>query len=104
AEDGIRDLIVTGVQTCALPILRRQGPLQPGPPVAPREDQAHRGKGPLPGGCRARPRPRDPGGSELRQRGPRDEGAASRGRHRGRSEERRVGKEWRVRWVWTGSE
>src|SRR2546428_13618695 len=23
AEDGIRDLIVTGVQTCALPILRR---------------------------------------------------------------------------------
>src|SRR2546421_9000495 len=24
AEDGIRDLIVTGVQTCALPISRRQ--------------------------------------------------------------------------------
>src|SRR5206468_10183645 len=25
AEDGIRDLIVTGVQTCALPILRAEG-------------------------------------------------------------------------------
>src|SRR6266496_4756617 len=25
AEDGIRDLYVTGVQTCALPILRRAG-------------------------------------------------------------------------------
>src|SRR2546428_9942630 len=25
AEDGIRDLIVTGVQTCALPISRRDG-------------------------------------------------------------------------------
>src|SRR5206468_7563196 len=29
AEDGIRDLIVTGVQTCALPILR-PGPCRPG--------------------------------------------------------------------------
>src|SRR5216683_3613994 len=28
AEDGIRDLIVTGVQTCALPILRRPGLLR----------------------------------------------------------------------------
>src|SRR5688572_31077891 len=27
AEDGIRDLTVTGVQTCALPILRRSLPL-----------------------------------------------------------------------------
>src|SRR5256712_7517447 len=26
AEDGIRDLIVTGVQTCALPILLRRAP------------------------------------------------------------------------------
>src|SRR2546427_7328369 len=26
AEDGIRDLTVTGVQTCALPILARQAP------------------------------------------------------------------------------
>src|SRR5206468_12861203 len=28
AEDGIRDLIVTGVQTCALPILTREDILQ----------------------------------------------------------------------------
>src|SRR2546423_15586154 len=27
AEDGIRDKLVTGVQTCALPIFARQGPL-----------------------------------------------------------------------------
>src|SRR5206468_8746553 len=27
AEDGIRDLIVTGVQTCALPIFPRTGPV-----------------------------------------------------------------------------
>src|SRR2546421_8021424 len=34
AEDGIRDLIVTGVQTCALPIFLRSGihpPINPGP-------------------------------------------------------------------------
>src|SRR3989440_2862302 len=33
AEDGIRDLIVTGVQTCALPILPRHpgGAVSPGP-------------------------------------------------------------------------
>src|SRR5206468_10035113 len=31
AEDGIRDLIVTGVQTCALPIFRREHPEEPAP-------------------------------------------------------------------------
>src|SRR5206468_9512903 len=30
AEDGIRDLIVTGVQTCALPIFRRRSHRRPG--------------------------------------------------------------------------
>src|SRR5256886_15818877 len=29
AEDGIRDLTVTGVQTCALPIFNKQGALSP---------------------------------------------------------------------------
>src|SRR6266567_8052853 len=29
AEDGIRDLTVTGVQTCALPIWRRRRPSRP---------------------------------------------------------------------------
>src|SRR3712207_9254667 len=31
AEDGIRDIGVTGVQTCALPILSRTGPLTTAP-------------------------------------------------------------------------
>src|SRR2546425_8596832 len=30
AEDGIRDKLVTGVQTCALPICRRRNPGLPG--------------------------------------------------------------------------
>src|SRR5256886_10386762 len=33
AEDGIRDLTVTGVQTCALPIFGRAGALERGPRV-----------------------------------------------------------------------
>src|SRR2546430_5757321 len=41
AEDGIRYLTVTGVQTCALPILLRQFPSHP-PPVAGRNH--HRGR------------------------------------------------------------
>src|SRR5687768_18384761 len=70
AEDGIRDVAVTGVQTCALPILvsasRR------------REAETIR--------CRQPDRDR----REVRPGG--------RGRPRGRSEERRVGKEWRFLW------
>src|SRR2546421_1047827 len=31
AEDGIRDLIVTGVQTCALPILKDHAQVRPSP-------------------------------------------------------------------------
>src|SRR5450432_4623581 len=39
AEDGIRGLIVTGVQTCALPISRRPGPGDgPHPAVHDRRD------------------------------------------------------------------
>src|SRR6266496_1616531 len=34
AEDGIRDLYVTGVQTCALPISRRRAGETPGPGAA----------------------------------------------------------------------
>src|SRR5256712_4847466 len=40
AEDGIRDLIVTGVQTCALPIYRRGRPAVVGPAAL----AAHRGR------------------------------------------------------------
>src|SRR5206468_6546101 len=69
AEDGIRDLIVTGVQTCALPIF---GPsIQE---VVARDEAA-----------RAR-QPDEPRGSEAERDRPRI------------SEERRVGKECRSRW------
>src|SRR2546422_552394 len=73
AEDGIRDVAVTGVQTCALPIS-------------------------VPGGGRRRD-DRRPG---ARSRG-RSEGAAGGRARGGaspqdRSEERRVGKEGRSRW------
>src|SRR2546430_1311610 len=48
AEDGIRDLTVTGVQTCALPISSRSGSTRPGPsPAAPSRSTA---------GSRSRPR------------------------------------------------
>src|SRR5206468_9070224 len=85
AEDGIRDLIVTGVQTCALPICpgRRLDQLRGlGPARRQRRGLGRPGRGPhasLPGGrltaatYRLRPRA-------------------------GRSEERRVGKEGRGRW------
>src|SRR3712207_8468022 len=68
AEDGIRDIGVTGVQTCALPILfpRRLG-------GAPRCAGEARRQGELPRDRRV-------------------------DRHRARSEERRVGKECRSRW------
>src|SRR5256886_8299298 len=87
AEDGIRDLTVTGVQTCALPIFAR-GVSVPGtwpllrvrPARAVRPAPARRraacGPAPLPGRAAApRPRPCET-----------------------RSEERRVGKECRSRW------
>src|SRR2546422_5284787 len=84
AEDGIRDVAVTGVQTCALPICERR--------------TRFRG-----GGHRARPLGGRVGGVGTPQRG----GAAPRRvprlfgdaeRRRPRSEERRVGKECRSRW------
>src|SRR5688572_31825324 len=72
AEDGIRDLTVTGVQTCALPIFRWTRP-----PVCRRHCASRR----------ARPRPR------------RAAGTRAAGMPVGqRSEERRVGKECRSRW------
>src|SRR5438552_13588450 len=80
AEDGIRDDLVTGVQTCALPIL----------PVTPR------GSAPK---VTAFSAPRIP---HRRERG-RDlletRGIIDGGRHAVRSEERRVGKECRSRWA-----
>src|SRR2546430_7512829 len=70
AEDGIRDLTVTGVQTCALPISARCGVAQPFMSAVGSWSRS-------PSGC---DRP-----STLGRDGP-------------RSEERRVGKECRSRW------
>src|SRR5206468_7359292 len=76
AEDGIRDLIVTGVQTCALPILRSyqfavSTPFGVHPSVHPRS--------PPPGEYACVP--------------------SFPSRQESRSEERRVGKECRYQWT-----
>src|SRR3712207_7982760 len=79
AEDGIRDIGVTGVQTCALPISSASVLIR-GPSCSPGDGPARPAvpRGPAPGGrAEAGPHP---------------------GRRTGRSEERRVGKEGRSRW------
>src|SRR5437879_13633931 len=78
AEDGIRDTSVTGVQTCALPIL---------PPASAKRRRPKR-RPSCTGGWR-------PSGAakRLRASAPRPSRAPPR------SEERRVGKEWRSRWA-----
>src|SRR5438034_10452572 len=79
AEDGIRDHCVTGVQTCALPISgaasveRGDGDVNPG-------YHAVGGSPPLHAAGRRYPHSRNASVAGLR------------------SEERRVGKEWRSRW------
>src|SRR5207253_8481954 len=70
AEDGIRGVHVTGVQTCALPICGGRRCIAPFLNSSPRRD-------------RVTGRARRPGNRP----------------DTGRSEERRVGKEWRIRWV-----
>src|SRR2546429_6319749 len=89
AEDGIRYVAVTGVQTCALPIFRR---------VRRRRASALRGLAPSARGAAGRVERVSHAdfaelellGPLLRLPGPHDTGA--------RSEERRVGKECRSRW------
>src|SRR5688572_32621844 len=89
AEDGIRDLTVTGVQTCALPISPSDGATNPErrPPSPPRptpEIRSTRADSRLPpAGCPP----------WLRRPSPRPDR-----RPAARSEERRVGKECRSRW------
>src|SRR5688572_32414645 len=84
AEDGIRDLTVTGVQTCALPIsssassmvaLSRHAPLRRASRVSPKVRTPSRLGLPMRRATPIRARPATP-----------------------RSEERRVGKECRSRW------
>src|SRR3712207_7360263 len=80
AEDGIRDIGVTGVQTCALPIFAAvRGSARTRSRTRGRRRRGHAAS------RRATPRPRAP-------RPPRG------GRTCPRSEERRVGKECRSRW------
>src|SRR5207248_7136952 len=91
AEDGIRDRTVTGVQTCALPILP---PRAGGPGNPPRRRRA---------GGHGLHHLRAPGVSGGRLTCPRTTPANCRratAAHSGgpRSEERRVGKECRARW------
>src|SRR2546428_8494892 len=78
AEDGIRDLIVTGVQTCALPICpqRTLSPTSCPGRTAPFPERS----------CTLWTTDRATGRGKLRRSG------------KGRSEERRVGKERRSRW------
>src|SRR2546425_8710331 len=80
AEDGIRDKLVTGVQTCALPISGGDDVLRI---VLGGIDDV---------GCHP---PREEPGEHARLGGVTVDGAQ---RRRGRSEERRVGKECRSRW------
>src|SRR5205085_9049595 len=96
AEDGIRSLTVTGVQTCALPISRRD-------PVGDPDE-------PIPETLRVADRRGPPDEDEERGlEGVLDvmvvaERRTTRPQHArsvaDRSEERRVGKEWRSRWRW----
>src|SRR5687767_15482696 len=83
AEDGIRDKLVTGVQTCALPIWRARG-LR----LSLRRLRLRH---------RRELRPRDELRAPRRRRGAGARGAALPPPPH-RSEERRVGKECRSRW------
>src|SRR5687767_15644321 len=96
AEDGIRDKLVTAVQTCALPILKlladpsgaaggRSSDEDPPSPAAADRDRRRRARHRPAGGPRAR------AGRHSSGRRP--------GAGRERSEERRVGKECRSRWA-----
>src|SRR5690349_22879088 len=90
AEDGIRDLYVTGVQTCALPIYDRGRGRLPVPSGL-LADRHRAAAGPR----RDRHRIRDPPASARVGRPARHHRRV--GQHR--SEERRVGKECRSRWA-----
>src|SRR5207249_7993263 len=96
AEDGIRDRNVTGVQTCALPILRlsrrptsRRTPIATAAATQTTTEAAEPNDAPPPNDRRPDDRPPGLGHPPLDL--PRD--------RRARSEERRVGKEGRCRWA-----
>src|SRR5207248_3678515 len=84
AEDGIRDRTVTGVQTCALPI--SQAPRAEAPNLATWASARA-------SAAMTRPAPTPALAPAPASRSPTLKAVAS-----ARSEERRVGKEWRTRW------
>src|SRR5256886_2795318 len=87
AEDGIRDLTVTGVQTCALPILMKTvARSSPAQRAAKNEQQFSSPSSEVPEGRFDEGRPARGAVARL----PVEDGV--------RSEERRVGKECRSRW------
>src|SRR5205085_6133524 len=92
AEDGIRDLTVTGVQTCALPIWKEEELV--------RGDVRERGERRLEHECARRMVLRETAGDAATERPAPDHDVARREvpfRRQPRSEERRVGKEGRTR-------
>src|SRR2546429_5898034 len=87
AEDGIRDVAVTGVRTCALPIYR---------PVPAAQAAADRRAGPL--GLEPAAVAHPDAGRRAMSRASADDERVALPASAGRSEERRVGKECRSRW------
>src|SRR5690606_39873412 len=90
AEDGIRDFHVTGVQTCALPISGRISPSWWTPHFTPPPRSGKVAK--IRSGSNSQ---RDSGHPDAKCRSGSAEG---QNQCSSRSEERRVGKEWRSRW------
>src|SRR5438552_7435061 len=88
AEDGIRDDLVTGVQTCALPICQRKTPKLRSPTLLRRQACRWRTSK-----CTACSWAADSDGAEERRT------SCARAWRLRRSEERRVGKECRSRWA-----
>src|SRR5687767_15243067 len=96
AEDGIRDKLVTGVQTCALPICSRRHVVVPRQPAAVADGELHAVRAPL------AQLPPDDSGAAV---GAPYSSALESNRTENylgdlvlRSEERRVGKECRCGW------
>src|SRR5206468_7152465 len=95
AEDGIRDLIVTGVQTCALPILQSR-PVRPCPSVLAAEKEKPKWSG-AEAGMQEGPFQVSCGEPPSRHPHRVFSGLVNAQQDLLRSEERRVGKELRAR-------
>src|SRR5207247_3020517 len=98
AEDGIRDPLVTGVQTCALPIWREQATCgrEGGTEQCIGDQDAAEAEAADNARRNGFHRERADRGRECHQPGFERRVAETKLQHR--SEERRVGKEWRARW------